>query len=96
MGPYTKMTSRKEVDKNLNFGYLDLLQITRFVLGTTELPSLHGIYGIGWSSSAAVVQQSTARANTRENSTAYALRASALDSDGVPRSTLGSRALSQG
>ena len=87
------MTSRREVDKNLNFGYLDLLQITRFVLGTTELPSLHGI---GWSSSAAVVQQSTARANTRENSTAYALRASALDSDGVPRSTLGSRALSQG
>ena len=54
------MTSRKEVDKNLNFGYLDLLQITRFVLGTTELPSLHGI---GWSSSAAVVQQRTARAN---------------------------------
>ena len=56
------MTSRREVDKNLNFGYLDLLQITRYVLGTTELPNLHGI---GWSSSAAIVQQRTARANTQ-------------------------------
>ena len=49
-----KIDQKRRGSKNLFLAKLDLLQITSYVHGTTELPSVHRI---SWSSSESLVQK---------------------------------------
>ena len=55
-----KIDQKQRGSKNLFLAELDLLQITSYVHGTTELPSVHRI---SWSSSESLVQKGPAGAN---------------------------------
>ena len=51
---YQKIDQKQGGSKNLFLAELDLLQITSYVHGTTELPSVHRV---SWSSSESLVQK---------------------------------------